>query len=114
MAKVEYGSALITGTGNTTFVLNDSTLNVSRIVLFVSSSATESSAGYYDSSVIFTGSSAYADENLTKAITHYRNIGGVKTKVLEGTIGLLDIGEFTVNVTTLSTPTILRFVAFGS
>lgn len=114
MSKVEYGSITVLSTGPKTPILTDSTLVVERVVLFISSSSTESSAGYYDSSVTFTGSSAYGDENDTKTITHYRNISGVKTKVFEGIVTNLDTGEFTVNVSTVTQTTTLRFVVFGS
>lgn len=114
MAKVEYGSTLLTSTGNNIIVLNDSSLAVSRIAYWATFSDGTSAAGYYDSSVTFTGSSTYADENLTKSMTHYRNISGVKTKVFEFTTTLLDTGEFTINVSTLSANTMLRFIAYGS
>lgn len=114
MAKVEYGSITIGSTGYKIPVLTDDTLVVERVVLFIASSSTETSAGYYDSSVTFTGGSAYGDENLSDTITHYRNISGTKTKVFEGVVTNLDTGEFTVNVTTCTQSTILRFVVFGS
>lgn len=114
MPKVEYGSAGFAGTGNSIIILNDSTLDIDKIVFFISSSATESSAGFYDSSSIFTGGSAYGDENSAKAITHYRNIGGVKTKTFEATVNYLDVGEFSINVTTCTEYTILRSVAYES
>lgn len=112
MTKVEYGSITVGSTGNKIPVLSDSSLVVDRVVLFISSSSTESAAGYYDLSATFTGSSAYADENLTKTITHYRNIAGVKTKVFEGLVTALATGQFTVNVTTCTQVTSLKFVAF--
>lgn len=114
MPKVEYGSITVLSTGNKIPILNDDTLDIERVILFVASSSTEASAGYHDSSVDFTGSSAYGDENLTQTITHYRNISGVKTKVFEAVITSLDVGEFTINVTTCTQSTSLKFVAFGS
>ena len=114
MSKVEYGSISLVSTGNKTPTLFDDTLVVEAVVLWVSSSSTESSAGFFDSSKTFTGSSAYSDENNTKAITHYRNIGGTKTKVVEATVTGLGVGEFDINVSTLSTSTVLNFVVFGS
>lgn len=115
MAKVEYGQiTLLNGySGNAMPVLSDSTLDIKRVVLFIANSATEASAGYYDSSVTFTGSSAYQDENVTKTITHYRNVSGTKTKVFEAVVTNLDIGEFSINVTTCTQQTALKFVAFG-
>lgn len=115
MSKVEYGQFTVLNgyNGNELPTLTDSSLVVQRVVLFISSSATESSAGYHDASVDFTGSAAYQDENTTKTITHYRNIGGVKTKVFEAKITNMDIGEFTINVTTCTQNTSLKFVAFG-
>lgn len=114
MSKVEYGQITVNSTGNEIPILDDSTLNIERVVLFVSNSSSEVSAGYYDSSVKFTGSSAYQDSNTTKTLTHYRNIGGVKTKVFEATVTYLDIGEFGISVTTCTAQTSLKFVAFGS
>lgn len=114
MPKVEYGSISILSTGNKTPILNDSTLDIERVVVWVASSSTESSAGYSDGTVTFTGSQAYGDENQTKTITHYRNISGTKTKVFEGVITVLDTGEFTINVSTCTQTTLLQFVAFGS
>lgn len=114
MAKVEYGAITVLSTGPKTPVLSDFTLDVERVVLFVSSSATEASAGYYDSSVTFTGSSAYNDENMSHTVTHYRNISGVKTKVFECIITNLDVGEFTFNVTTITQQVQVKFIAFGS
>jgi hypothetical protein len=114
MAKVEYGSITVNSTGNKIPILSDTTLVVERVVLFIASSSSETSAGYYDTSATFTGGSAYGDENDTKTITHYRNVGGVKTKVFEGIVTNLDTGEFTVNVSTLTQSTSLKFVVFGS
>lgn len=114
MTKVEYGSITIGSTGNKIPVLDDDTLVVERVVLFIASSSTETSAGYYDTSVTFTGGSAYLDENSSNTITHYRNISGIKTKVFEGIVTNLDTGEFTVNVTIVTQSTSLKFVVFGS
>lgn len=114
MSKVEYGSITVLSTGNKIPILNDDTLSIERVVLFVANTTGETSAGYYDSSVTFTGSSAYGDENLTKTITHYRNISGTKTKVFEALVTNLDVGEFTINVTTWTESTSLKFVVFGS
>lgn len=112
MPKVEYGSILVLSTGNKTPVLSDSSLVVNRVAAWVSSSATESTGGYSDTVKTFTGSSAYGDENTSKLISHYRNIGGVKTKVFECTLSGLDTGEFTINVTTCTQNTVFRFAAY--
>lgn len=114
MSKVEYGSTTLISTGSPIIVLNDYTLDIDKLVLFVSSSATEATAGFYDGTVTFTGGSAYGDENATKTITHYRNIGGTKTKVFECTVSNLDVGEFTLSVTTCTQNTQVKFVAFES
>lgn len=114
MAKVEYGSTLITSTGSDILVLNDSSLVVERVVLFTADSDTEVSAGYHDASVDFTGSAKYGDENLTHTLTHYRTISGVKTKTFETTVTDLDTGEFTINTTTRTVNTRVRYVVFGS
>lgn len=114
MAKVEYGVISVLSTGGNTPVLNDSSLVVERVLLFVPTSSTETSVGYHDASVKFTGSSAYSEENTSKALTHYRNIGGTKTKVFECTVSNLDTGEFSISVTTCTSTTSLHFVAFGS
>lgn len=114
MSKVEYGQITVVSTGNKIPVLDDSTLEVEKVVLFIGDSSTEVSAGFYDSTCTFTGSAKYQDENNTKALTHYRTIGGVKTKVFECTVTYLDTGEFGINVTTCTTSTSLKFVVFGS
>lgn len=114
MAKIEYASSTVLSTGTPIFILNDSTMNIERIILYVASSAAETSVGYWDSSVNFTGGSAYGDENDTKSLTHYRNIGGVKTKVFECTVTNLWTGEFQLDVTTCTQQTQIRFVVYGS
>ena len=111
MAKVEFGKTLITSTGSTIVSLDDYGLDIDDIILWVANSSAESSAGYSDGSGSFTGSARYGDENLNNTITHYRNISGVKTKVFEATVTLLDIGEFTLNTTTLTAQIELNFVA---
>lgn len=117
MAKVEYGSLTVTSTGTKIFVLADTTLQVERVVLFVSDSATVASAGYGDTTVNFNGGSAYADENSTYSLTHYRNVSGTKTKIVEATVptnSFISTGEFRLSVSILSTPTQIKFVVFGS
>lgn len=115
MSKVETNYVIVTSANNPVIVvLNDDTLDISKLVLFISSSSTESAAGFYDSSATFTGSSAYNDANTSHVITHYRNISGTKTKVFEATVNYLDIGEFSLNVTTCTQATTLRYVAFES
>lgn len=114
MSKVEYGQITINSTGYKAPILDDDTLEIEKLVAFVSSSSTEASAGFYDSTAQFTGSSAYQDSNSSKLITHYRNIGGVKTKVFEAVVVSLDTGEFTINVTTCTQSTSFKFVVFGS
>ena len=113
MAKVEYGSITVLSTGNKVPLLADSSLQVQKVVLFIASSATETSAGFSDLTTTFTGGSAYGDENDTKTISHYRNIGGTKTLVFEGTITVMTTGMFTINVSTCTQTTSLKFVVFG-
>lgn len=112
MSKVEYGSSTQVSTGNKIIVLNDGTLTPTKIVLFIASSSTETSAGYSDLTVQFTGSARYSDENYTKSITHYRTISGVKTKVFEAMATYFDTGEFGINVSTCTQSTSLKFVVF--
>lgn len=114
MAKLEQGSSTIVSTGNKTIILSDSTLAIQKIVFMVNNSTTEVSTGFSDGTVNFTGNVGYGDVNMTKSITHYRNIGGTKTKTFEGVITLLDIGEFTLNVTTCTQNTQVRFLVYGS
>lgn len=114
MAKLEQGSSTITSTGSKIFVLNDSTLSIEKVTFLISHSSTEVSTGFSDGTVNFTGNVGYGDTSITKSITHYRNISGVKTKTFEGVITLLDVGEFTLNVTTCTQNTQVRFVAYGS
>lgn len=114
MSKVEYGGITVNSTGNRIPTLADSTLQVQKVVLFIASSSAEAAAGYYDPTDTFTGSSAYADEGIGNTITHYRNIGGTKTKVFEAVItSIATAGEFTFNVSTCTQSTLVRFVVFG-
>lgn len=115
MSKIEYGSFSVLSTGNKLPILNDSTLKVERVILFIAESNGETSTGYHDLSVDFTAGVAYGDKNTTNTLTHYRNISGVKTKVFEAKVTNMDTGEFTVNVSTITeSPKSLRFIAFGS
>lgn len=114
MSKVEYGSHTIVSTGNKTILLNDSSIQIEHLVIFVASSSTQTSAGYSDGTTTFTGSSAYGDENDNYTITHYRNISGTKTKVFEGVITNISVtGMFTLNVSTCTQATKVYFVAQG-
>ena len=114
MAKIEQGSITITGTGNNILVLNDSSLVVQKLVFLIVHSTTEVSTGFSDGTINFTGNVGYGDTNMTKSITHYRNISGTKTKTFEGVVSNLDTGEFTLNVTTCTQSTQLKFIAYGS
>lgn len=115
MPKVEYGSFTIVSNGTNTIFLNDDTINIQSIVLFIADSSNEVSAGVFDGTNTYTGSSAYSDENYTKTLTHYRNISGVKTKIIETVVtNISDVGEFSTNTTTLTSSKQIRFVVFGS
>lgn len=114
MSKVECGASTVVSTGTEIFILNDDTIDIQSVVLFISSSATESSAGFSNLTTTYTGSAAYWDENTTKTITHYRNVSGVKTKVFEAVVTALDVGEFTLSVTTCTQTTQVKYVAYGS
>lgn len=114
MAKLEQGSSTITSTGNKIIILNDDTLSVEKVVFLIAHSSTEVSTGFSDGTVNFTSNVGYGDTSMTKSITHYRNISGVKTKTFEAVVTLLDIGEITLNVTTCTQSTLLRLTAYGS
>lgn len=113
MTKIEQSSITITSAGGDTIVLNDYTLDISKIVFLVTTSASEISTGFSDGTVNFTSNIQYGDTNMTKSITHYRNISGVKTKTFEAAVTLLDIGEFSINTTTCTQPTQIKFTAYG-
>lgn len=114
MSKVEMNQITVVSTGNETPVLDDFSLVVQRVVMWVSdASGGQGAAGYYDSSVTFTGSSTYKDENMTKTLTHYRNVSGVKTKVFEAVVTSIGTGQFTFNVSTWTASTSVKFVVFG-
>lgn len=116
MAKVETGSITFSSTGNKIVTLADASLQIQKIVICVSDSTTVASFGYSDGTVNFTGGTAYGDEDDTKTITHYRNVSGTKTKIIEGLIsgtGFSSAGEFTINISTLSTPTQIKFTVYG-
>lgn len=114
MSKIEQGASTIVSTGSKTFVLNDFSLSVEKVVFLIVNSSTEVSTGFSDGTVNFTGSVTYGDTSMTKSITHYRNISGTKTKTFEAVVTLLDVGEFTINVTTCTQSTQVKFVAYGS
>jgi hypothetical protein len=114
MPKVEYGSFTITSTGPDTIILNDDTIDITDVVLFVANSSSEVSAGHSDGTTQFTGGSAYGDENASHVLTHYRNISGTKTKVLETATTNLDVGEFSIDTTTLTATTQVRYVVLGN
>lgn len=117
MAKKETVSLTINSTGNKTFVLADSTLQVEKVVLCVSDSSSVASFGYGDETTNFTGGTAYGDENDTYSITHYRNVSGTKTKIIEGVIpsnSFNTVGEFVLNVSTLATPVQVKGIVYGS
>lgn len=115
MSKVESSSFAVTTTGGDTILLNDDTINISKLILFVATSSTETSVGFHDSSTDFTGSSAYSEANTTKPLTHWRNISGTKTKMIECTVTSTGtVGEFSINTSTLVSATIVHYVAFGS
>lgn len=114
MAKIELGSTTITSTGNNIIILNDDTLSIEKIVFLIANSSTEVSTGFSDGVVNFTSNVGYGDTSMTKSITHYRNIGGTKTKTFEAVVTNLDIGEFTLNVTTCTQATQVRLTAYGS
>lgn len=117
MSKVESGSITITGTGSEVILLADDTLDIEKIVLFVGSSSTEASAGFTDLSEHFTGSPHYDEANDSNTITHLRNVSGLKTKVFEAKIpagGFSSAGEFSLDVTTCTQVTQLKYVVIGS
>ena len=112
MAKKEYGQITAVSTGYKTPVLDDYDLNVSRVVLSIVDSNGDTAFGYHDSSVDFGGSTTYHDSTMTSTIVHYKNVGGVKTKVFEATVTNMDVGEFTFNVTTLASSTSVKFTVY--
>lgn len=112
MSKVEFKRVLVLSTGSKIYVLDDDTLTPDEAVLFVATATDETSAGFSDLTDTFTGSSKYGDENYTKTITHYRNIGGVKTKTFEAIVTGFAAGEIYVNVTTCTENTYLNYVVF--
>jgi len=114
MSKVEFKRVLVLSTGNKIYVLNDDTLIPDEVVLFVATATDETSAGFSNVTHTFTGSSKYQDENTTYTVTHYRNIGGVKTKTFEATVTGFAAGEIYVNVSTCTENTYLNYVAYES
>lgn len=114
MSKVEFKRVLVLSTGNKIYVLDDTSLVPEQAVLFVATAADETSAGYSDLIDTFTGSSKYGDENSSYTVTHYRTIGGVKTKTFEAVVTGFDTGEIYVNVSTCTENTYLNYVVFGS
>lgn len=114
MSKVECKPFTLTSTGTDTINLDDYNLDITHLVLFVGDSSTEYAAGFSDGTTTFTGSRSYSEENLTKTLTYYRNIGGVKTKTLETVVTSIGVGTFSINTTTLSGVKQLAYVAYGN
>ncbi len=114
MRKVELGSITIVTTGPDLIILNDSTIDIDRVVLMSIESDQEAAFGFGDTVDNFTGSIKHGDKNISESLTFYRNISSVKTKVLELEVTNLDIGEFSINVKTCTTPTKVWFLAEGS
>jgi hypothetical protein len=111
MAKVERGSFTVTSTGNKIYSLVDTTLVPNRVAFSVVTGS-EITTGYSDGTKNFCGTSAYNEVSSTKPISHYRNIGGTKTKTLEGTYTGSAAGEFYMNFSTRTENTTVRFVAY--
>ena len=116
MAKVERGSFTVTATGNKVILLNDDTITISKLAFSIATNnGAEVSTGSSDGTINFTGTSAYNEVSSTKSIFHYRNLSGTKTKTLEGVVtSLSTVGEFTINFSTLTESTQVKFVAYGS
>lgn len=114
MSKVEFKRVLVLSTGSKIYILDDDTLTPEKVVLFVATATDETSAGFSDLSDTFTGSSKYQDENMSYTVTHYRNIGGVKTKTFEAVVTGFAAGEIYVNVSTCTENTYLNYVVFES
>lgn len=116
MAKVEYGSSTITSSGLNGFTLADSTLQPQRVVFWVTDSSTASSAGFSDLTNKFTANTTYGDVSTSKALTHYRNVSGTKTKIIEFDLPSTSFdyaGEFYINITTLVGTPKLYFAVHG-
>lgn len=101
-------------TGTDTIVLDNYDLDIEEVILMVGSSASEFSAGHFDASDTFSASSKYGDTSDSKTLIHYRDIGGVKTKVLETTVTALDVGEFSISTTVCTSSIQIRYVAKGT
>jgi hypothetical protein len=114
MAKVELTNRTFTTTSTETVILNDDTIDIEKVVAMVVDSSTVAAFGYGDTVDNFTGSIKHLDKNTTKTITFYKDVSSVKTKVFEATITNLDIGEFSINVTTCTQNTKVWFLCYGS
>lgn len=113
MAKVEGTSNTILSTGNKLLILNDATLDINRVSISVIDSDTVYSLGGSDGVTTYCSNKNYGDISTT-TFFHYRNISGVKTKVIELTVTSFDVGEFWINVSTLAQSTQLKCTVYGN
>lgn len=116
MAKVERLTATVVSTGNKIYSLSDYTLNPEYIAIsVVSNNGTERSVGASNGIINFSGNSGvYTDSSSTKAVSHYKTVGGVKTKVLEGTVTSFSSGDIYMNFTTCTENTQISMTVYGS
>lgn len=117
MSKVEISSSTINGTGTKTILTTDPTMQVEKVVMFILEGSNLGAAGFGDQTINFTSEAAYASANDTKSLTYFKNISGVKTKVLEATVpsnSFVNVGEFKISVTTLTASTKVWFALYGS
>lgn len=117
MAKVEPIAATFLSSGSKTIVLNDSSIDIEKVVLYIVSSTGEKTAGFSDSVTNFSGNLSHMETSTTKTLSHYRTIGGIKTKVFEATIpsnAFSDTGELKLDITTLTEMTQVLGVVYGN
>lgn len=116
MSKVERGTVTIVATGNRTVYLSDFTLVPEYVSLSVTTNnGNERSLGGSNGIINFSGcSGTYTDVSTTKSIMHYRNVSGIKTKTIEGTVTAMGTGYITFNFTTWTENTTLTLTVYGN
>lgn len=116
MAKVVRGTTTVVSTGNKMTGLSDVTIVPEYIVMSVTTNnGGERSVGGSNGVIQYSGNSgAFTDSSASKSICHYRDVSGVKTKTIEGTITGFSTGIINWNFTTLTENTSISFTVYGS
>lgn len=120
--KIEVGSSTVNGTGNHTVVLNDDTIDIKSLEVWLGkSSAVDSNfaLGMTDGarqrcvSTFNDGTVKNTATSTTKILIHYRNSSGLDLYVEGSATDIATTGEFTINFSVLDTSTQFFYRVIG-